>query len=371
MSRASTEYAIYVKNPAGTIQAIIDQPRQFSYVKEVNAPGLLTFSINPEHHAVQYLETDAQIEVWRWTEDIAPYCDFFGFFRQEDYQIDANGVEYLFAYCPGQMDLLERAVIAYPAETADRSKFTADPAETIMKTLVTRNATASGTVADGRIRNVDTWGGFVSVQADGANGNVLDYNCFGQNLLTTLQNLAQIGGGDFNLVKTGAMAWEFRWYTGQLGSDVSSTVIFSLDRGNMLRGSIKNNTLKERTVAIVGGQGEGAARMFVTRTGTNYNATINSREYMINGSQYSTVAGLENFGDVSLQESRAFHDFQFEIRQIESTLYGIHFNVGDLVRGIHREFNETKQVWAVTISYDDSASGRGPVENIRAVLKNP
>lgn len=370
MTHATAEYSIQIKSPAGILRAVVDQPRRMAYTKEVNAPGLLTFAVRPDHESVQYLDRDAQIEVWRWGENLEPYCDFYAFFRQEDYLIMEDGTELLLAYCPGQMDLLERSIIAYPADTANRSAFSSEQAETIMKTLVTRNATASGTTGDGRIRNVDAWGAFVSVEADGSNGNVLDFNCFGENLLSSLQRLAFIGGGDFNLVKTAAQAWQFRWFTDHLGEDLSGEMIFSLERGNILRGSVKNNTLKEKTVAIVGGQGEGGSRAFQARTGTNYHNTTNSREFFSNGSQFSTSSGLQAYGDALLEQNRAYHDFDFEIRQTEGSRYGEHFNVGDLVTGVYREFTEVKQVYSVSISYEDDGTNSF-VERVKAVLQEP
>jgi hypothetical protein len=369
MSHATTEYSIQILSPAGVPKAIIDQPRQLSYRKEVNDPGLLTFALHPDHHAIQYLELDAQIEVWRWSDEIEPYVDFRGLFRQEDYEIAEDGTELLIAYCPGEMDYLERAIVAYPNETANRNEFVGVEAETIMKTLVVFNATSAGVTGDGRIRNVDGWGGFITTEADGGGGDVVDFSCFGQNLLGALKNLAFIGGGDFNLVKIAAQSWEFRWYEDHLGSDVSDSVIFSLERGNILRGGIKGNTLKEGTVIIVGGKEEGALRAFQANTGVNYDSFNNSRESFLNASNINTSLGLLFAGLSKLEEMRAYHTFNFDIRQTESSLYGVHFNVGDLVRGIYRDFNEVKQIWSANVLYVD-AGGREPVEKIRMVLRD-
>src|SRR5690606_30648784 len=138
--------------------------------------------------------------------------------------------------------------------------------ETVMKALVTYNATSSGTTADGRIRNVATGGLTITVEADGGGGNTVDWYCAHDHLLETLQKLARIAGGDFDLIKTAATTWDFKFYDGQRGTDRSSSVIFSLDHGNMARPRYQIDRREERTVAIVGGGGEGDDRTFVTRT---------------------------------------------------------------------------------------------------------
>lgn len=374
----AVSYSLHIYDRTGNRQAILTGNTQavnrggfrfLSYRKEVNAPGMLMFQLDSDHPVLEDIQTDWQVEVWR--RDIAagiePYCDFYAFYRDDETSADDGGNSTTNVYCVGQMDFLARAIVNYPASTADRSLFFGDPAETIAKTLVTRNATTSGTTGDGRIRNVDAWGALISVQADGATGNVIDRACAYKNLLEELRDIAAIGGGDFDLVKTGAQAWQFRWYNGQLGTDRSGNVIFSQARGNMRNPKLTRNRLGESTVAVVGGQGIEDSRTVVVRTGTNYDATYNSREMFVPATQFTTTEGLEGEGDIKLLEVEARDELYFDVIQMPATRYGLHYFLGDLVTGSYRDTAQTKQVWAVSVSFVD---GSDKAEEIKVEMRN-
>ena len=122
-----------------------------------------------------------------------------------------------------------------------------------MKTLVSYNAGSSATAGNSRLRTGTISG--LTVEADGANGNTLDWFCAYDNLLESLQKLAAIAGGDFDLAQTAVGAWQFRWHTGQLGTDRTATAIFALERSNMANPQDQLLRTVEKTACIVGGKG--------------------------------------------------------------------------------------------------------------------
>jgi hypothetical protein len=361
----SVEYQLRVYSPAGALQHIIGDLLTLAYVREVNSPGVLTFDLPAGHLAIDDFERDSQIEVWR--QDLAVglswSCDFYGFWRGEQRSANADGAPLYRATCVGQMDLLRRAVVAYRAATANRSEFTSQPAETIAKRLVTYNATSSGAVADGRVRNVTLSG--IVLQGDAANGPNLTMRCAWRNLLEVLKDLAELGGGDYDLVKTSAAQWEFRWYNGQLGLDRTSTVRFALNYGNMANPVLHRDYSREPTVAIVGGQGADASREIVVRTGANYYATHNAVETFVDARNETATAALEATGDVELSLGQARADLSFDVLQVPQTYYGLHYMLGDLVKGIYDGFSATKQVRRVSVSVADDGS-----EKIKVDLKD-
>jgi hypothetical protein len=365
----TTEYQIVVNNRAGTQVAVITDMRRFNYSKRVNAPGMLVMDLDGGHSAIDLFDYDFQIEVWRRdiANGIAWYADFEAFWRDEERFANPDGLTTYRAFCPGQMDYLARSIVAYPAGTDARSAHTADPGETVLKNLVKYNATSGGTTGDGRVRNVDTWGSYISIDTDAAGGSTITYNCAHENLLSALQRAAAIAGGDFALVKTGAQAWEFRFYSGQLGTDRSASVTFALKHGNMGTPSLTYNRIREKTAAIVGGQGEGAARSFEVRTGTNHQATYNSREVFVSGIQYTTAAGLQSAGDAHLDEFEAKTEMQWEAIQQKSTRYGLHYFLGDLVTGYYQGVTATQQIVGVDINV---APSNPTMEEIRVITRN-
>lgn len=355
----TTDFKLVARNTAGAKVAEITDYLTLAYRKAVNAPGLLKFTLNGDHAAIALLIDKYQVEVWRRNVALGIdwYADFYGLFRSpESGYTDRNAFE---ATCPGQMTLLSWRHVAYPADTVDRTKFTSKPGETIMKQMVKYNATSSGTTADGRIRNATSAGVLSGVatignEADGVHGNTLDWYCSLDNLLASLQKLARVAGGDFDLIKTGAATWEFRWYTGQRGTDRSATVTFSLGYGNMARPRTSYNRLDEKTVALVAGGGSAGARTFVVRTGSNFGSS-NDIEMLVDARNEGTVtAALNARGDARLDVVQARQEFKYRVLQSPACAYGLHYCVagaiGDLVKGVFNTTTATQKIMAVEVS---------------------
>lgn len=366
----ATEYAIVIKSRDGTCQNILTGQtngfRWVSYKAEVNAVGLLMFDLDASHSAIANLEQDGQIEVWRRdaANGVDWYVDFEAFFVDEERRADDDGLTTFRAICPGQMDLLAREVVAWPANTDDRSLFSSVAASTIMTALVQYNATSDATTGNGRILTSDQTN--ITCESDAAAGNTLTFACAQQPLIEALQDVARIGNRDFWLERTGAQAWTFRTAT-YLGTDRSSSVTFALNYGNMSNPILRRNRLNEKTVVIVGGQGVEDDRSFEVRTGTNYNATYNSKVVFCPATQYTTSAGLQAAGDVRLDELRARDDLTWDIIQTPGSLYGVHYELGDLVTGYFQGVTATKQITSVTVTY---APGNDRAEVIQAETSN-
>ena len=220
----SANYQIRIKTAAGVLAAILTDFESLAYSKRINSPGVASWRLRGDHDAIALHAHRGQVEIWRRNAGLGIdwYCDFYGLFLDQGYAYSDRDVWTGRAY--GTNWLLSTRWVAWYASTTDRTKFTATAAETILKTLVSYNAGANATVVNGRLREGAITG--LSIEADGAGGNVLDWFCPWQSLLPTLQSVADVAGGDFDLVRTGAATVEFRWYAGQLGTDRSATVIF-------------------------------------------------------------------------------------------------------------------------------------------------
>ena len=335
----------------------------------VNDAGLLIFELPSDHVALNGIDWDHQVDVRRRdvANDIAWYTEFYGLYVDRELYADENGNSMHRGICVGSNDWLARAVIAYPANTANRTVFTNTPVETIAKTLVTYNATSAGTTGDGRVSNVDAWGANISVQADAANGPSKDWRCAHESLLANLQDLALIGGGDFNVVRTGDQAWQFRWYDGQLGTDRSGTMTFALQYNNMQSPRLTLNRYAERTKAIVGGQAEEAAREFVVRTGANYQALYNSREFFVDARRYSTTAGYQAAGDTKLEELRSRNRLSFVAKDSAARRYGRDYFVGDKTAAYWEGITATQQIRSATVIV---TAGRERIETINLGIRD-
>lgn len=364
-----SEYEILIRDPAGALQAIIPGRGfiRLEYVREVNGAGLALFDIPSNHTAIPYLEDDGIVEI-RWRDVAAGvtwYTDFGGLYADYDRWTDGNGLSMFRAYCTGYLDLLGGETVAYPANTANRSYFSAQPAETIMKTLVAYNAvTASATVANGRDYTTDVAG--VTVATDGGFGNTLTRDFAGQNLLAALQDTAEVGGGDFDLVRTTGAAWQFRWYTGQRGTDRTASVVFSLGYKNMESPKLTRNRLLERTRVVVLGQGEEGTRARVVRTGANYDAGGRNRTIYVSTNETATAA-LNAAGDLRLRELEARSNLDFVVRQTAARMYRRDYFLGDLVRANYEDIVADKQIIQAAIVVEQTGDR---TESITIKTKN-
>lgn len=326
------------------------------YNKQVGREGLAKFGIPHDHPCIDDLEENSGVEVWRCNpaQGVDWYCDFRGFYK--DFGQEQNPYQTFEAVVIGEKYLLSARTVAWKAETANRSQFTAAKAETIGKTLASYNAGANATIANGRIAD-GTWTGAgltITIQADGAAGNTLSWYCAGDNLLETLYNLSLVGGGDFDLIKTGTTTWDFRWYLGQRGTDRSATVLFATEYGNLAAPSYARITSKEKTVAITGGQGKGANREWVSRTGPNYSAA-KKVETTVDARHVDTTAALNAEGDSAMDNLQAQTIYGFRAVQTQATAYGVHYCVdgalGDLVKARYHGVESTQKVDEVTVSF--------------------
>ena len=324
---------------------------------DLPAVGELRFTLAGNHRALADLEHNGQVIVYRRNPALGlPWTpDFWGLFRGQRRRYSDHDV--FEATCPGILTMLGWRIVAWKAGTANRSSFSSASAETVMKTLVAYNAGADATAANGRIRDGAVAG--IEVEASAAGGHVVSVGCAYASLLETLQKVAAIGAGDFDLVKTGAAAWEFRWYAGQRGTDRTASLLFALERGNMAEPVYSFDRTEEATVAIVAGQGEGADREIVVRTGPDY-AADNDVEIFADARHVETAAGAESAGDSRLEEVRARQQFGYKVIQAPGCAYGVHYGLGDLVRGQYGTVNVVQKIVGVTVSLNrDSAESIG------------
>jgi hypothetical protein len=360
----TTEYIVRVRNRAGVRQYDVTDFLSLEYSKYVNDVGLLSVDLPGNHAAIDALEKDGQIEIWRFddAQGLDPYCDFYGLYRGRNRstpsQQSKNGVFTLKAV--SQLHFLKRAIIAFAAGTALRNDFTDDPAETVMRLMVQYNATSDATTTNDRIRTVGAWANNITIETDGGTGNNITKSFAHRNLLEALQEVATLGGIDFDLVKTGSRSWEFRTYA-LLGQDLSSNVKFSLVWDNLGNPSLTDNSLDEATVAIVGGENQGADRDFVVRTGPNYTADYNDIEIFVNAANQA-AGSLEAAGDARLNELRSRDDFRFAVLQSAAYRYGrdycIEGQMGDKVSVTYYEASVIKRLMGAHVKVAISSGGQ-------------
>lgn len=339
-----------VKSPAGIKLAQLVGSASGGFLSlsaamRVNAAGILTFNLRAGNPVIDQLEDDSQVEMWR-NETMLFRTLYQG---PPQYTVDERDQELFIATCYGEKDLLNRAIIAWESGTQNRATFTEMRAESIMYTLVKYNVTADATTENGRI--VSNPFNVIALESDLGRGESLTRDDMsGKPLLQELQDIAKVGDVDFDLVQTGAQTWTFRVYPGQIGVDRTEEVVFSRTRKNMGQIAYNPSPQDPRTVIVVGGGGEGAEREYAARYGPDYSSTYHREYFHSHTSEAGSTAMLQAAGDKVAQEKRSISTLSFQPLQVAGTRYGIDYNLGDLVRGTHRDISATYQVVGVSIN---------------------
>jgi len=368
----SDEFFLRHKNRHGVVKrSAITDYLWLTYRNVVNEPGRLNFGLHGDHDVVDTLADFDQFEVWRRNvaHSLPWHIDFYAIYREPHHYTDDDGVNNFDAKCPGQMSILGYRHIAYAASVVNRSQFTNVPAETIAKTLVAYNCTSLATTADGRHRNGDLAAGMgmsIVVAPDQGRGNIISKSFANGKLLRALtQTLAPISGGDFALTQTAGTTWTFEFYPGQLGDDKSigsNRVEFSLERGNLLRPSLRIKKLDEATVAIIGGKGRDTSRIYAVAEGDDYRSD-NDIEIFVNATNEDTD-GLPDAGATKLSGIRALKVFDFGVLQTAQTFYARQsvigkttYREGDIVSIVYRDDEYVRKVRAIKVDVQNPGAG--------------
>ena len=335
-------WQIRLKGLDGALDAIIDDYEQFTLSKVVNGVGTYALRLRADDAKVALFVLDSQLEFWRRDEGqgLAWYKEAEYFHRgwrpyltaEGAYMFESSGVAY--------NHLLKRRIIV-PSVNCTGSK--SGVAETVIKAFVDEQAGPSSTRAFTGL----------TLEADGAGGNSVTMTRSWRNLLEVCQEIAAVGGGDFDVIGNGAATFEFDWYAGQRGTDRSASVTFAPEFGNMASADLRRTRHDEINAVLAGGDGEETTRTAVwsTTAGLIAGSTWNRCEAFVNGTQEGTgTAGLTTAGAAELWQNRPRDEFTCTVLQIPGSYYGQHYFLGDLVTASFGGYSGTKKIQSVTIT---------------------
>lgn len=352
-------YQVYLRhlNRAGTVKsAAITDFQEISYSRVVNGTSTLRITVDFSSRIIADLEPYDIFEVWMENKSLgmAEHLDFEAIWRGIAISTNADGITTAILTCPEQLSILDYRVVAWPSGVANRSTFSSVPAETLLKTLVDYNCTSLATVANGRTREGDlaTGMGMTIISApDLGTGNVISKTFSNKGLLPSLLEMAQIGGGDFTLIRQTGATWEFEFHTPTVGEDKrtgADRVEFSLSKGNMRNPRLTIQNVNEKSIAITGGQGKGSDRLYANVQGINYSADNDLELYKDARNQVDPVALADSgLADLNARERQRVI-FDFDVIQTDAVFYSLVSVVGSKT---YREGDYVTVVYAGT-DYD-------------------
>lgn len=347
------------------------------YTVSVTGQEPLVFALESNNSAVSTFAEFDILEVLLRNKELGInnfIRSFVGVLRTWDVSTDLNGITNITYTAPNEKHILSWRSVLWPAGVANRSEFTAQKAETVMKTLVKYNTTSDATVANGRDRagNLATnMGVTISIVADAGGGSAMTGSFIGKTLLSALQNVALVGGGDFSLKWQGGSTWSFAFHAGQLGLDKSSganRVLFSLGTNTMSNPRLVSTPAKA-TSAISAGQGEGTAREISEVHGPDY-VTSNDIETFVDARSESTSAGREYRGNLKLDDMKSRRVLTFDVLQTSNQFYSPiavagqkTFTAGDLT--LTSYFGDTvRKIDKIFVEWSQSNRFQAKVETI-------
>lgn len=354
------QYTVSIYNSSGVLKAISQDYTSLQISRVVNAPDVCVLTYNVIDAFVdQFLVIGAYIDVRR--EDtaagISSTVEFSGIIRRVVRKIAETRI--IEVTCLGMMDILNQRVIAYKAGTANRTKFDSVPAETVIKTLSNYNVGSLATVANGRA--IDGRITSFTTSATAGTGNLISLECAYANLLSTIQDVAEAGGGDFSVSYTAPSSWVLTWHLGQLGTDRTATVRLSVPLGTIGELIVSLDRINDFNATIIGGTGEKDARLIATRPATPQTG-INLKEKFVDGKSQkkATVASLQTLGTALLNKERRRREYSATLLQNAALRYGRDYFLGDLVTIVYDSLTSTQKIVGVDLSFD--ADGRESVD---------
>jgi hypothetical protein len=377
MPTIASRYYLRLKDQSGVTVAIFDNFASASFTKRVNNIGEFSLRFyDDEDPRFDLFELDGQLEFYRSIPAFGLdfYREFSGLCRSFTRNTDSDGRKFFDVSGFDYNHLLSRRTIAYKHGTILAEKN--DYAEDVMKEYVYENCGA-GAVSPTRI--IEGIFPNFTVQAESADHaqTALWRGDRGfENLLDVLQMIANFTLGttpakraiDFSVEPNGDGAFVFNTYLDQYGSDrtvdTSIAVVFSVELGNLQEVSYTEDRSREATTAVVLGRGERSTQTVIARanTGASDDSPWNSIEIARAADQNEFTYQLEDFGDGLLQENKAREDFSVVPMQVPSTLYGIHYFLGDMVTVRHRVIDRDKKIVAVRVNIQEKQGEAVDVE---------
>lgn len=365
-------YQIALYDTSGTRLAIIDDYRSLQYQKIVNGPGFFTLILNALDPKISLFENNSIIEVKRKIPGVTGwYTDFVGHVENDDETLFQNSNHQMIYVGSGLNGLLGRRIIAYRDGTSQSQKNAAS--ETVMKEYVRENIGDLATVANGRLANGVLTN--FSVETSGGNGITWAGEKSGKSLLETLQDIANFSEIDFSVeTDTDIGSYIFKIHVGQLGDDrttfgLNSTTglnaagnpphVFSPERGNVQTARRAMNRRREKNRVYVFGRGAGATRdIEYEENATEIDVNNLNLKEVMRGAASQTGSGLNALANEQLELLSAEERFEFIPLDTQSSLYGVHYFLGDLVtvrlRGVERD----KKLVSVSITISPSGENK-------------
>lgn len=371
-SRSEYIYQTRIYDASGNMIGLYDDLVSLNYRKIVNGIGMAILTVPDTHPLIAQLVDDLLLQVnliyLSPSNGIIYKQDFVGLYRDKQIATDDDDLSHYLLYFVGTNDVLSRNIVAYPSGVNNKSQWTGQNIHVIAKQIVQNNCTSAlATTANGRLRNANPVRSLIANLGSGHDPTTptINYSCAYRNVLEVVQELAQLGGFDFEVYfdKSSSNSLVYLQYD-LMGTDKHTTIIFDLSLDNIASANVDGERLREKTVAIVGGDGTGSGRTTSIHTGANQSASDDYELFI--DARASASTELDSIGDAKLDELAARTSVNVNISPSSGYLYNRDYDLGDLVTASYQGIQETKKITTVEVTFDQEQNSK-----IRIELSNP
>jgi hypothetical protein len=351
-----SDWEIVLHDPLGNVLARLDKTSGFYCTKKVNdrAPFRLTM---PQTFDRSLFRLDGLVEFWRTAKDGKP--ELFGTYLirlPDGVQDDRNGNHFWYIAGYDLIDWLRRRIVAAASGSATADK--TDYADDMIKAIVTEAFGASA----GTGRPIP-----FTVAADLGDAPSITKAFSRRNVLTILQEIcdtSRAGGTNlyFDIVPNGigtawtstAIPYLFKTYTSQRGQDLTDTVFFGKEYGN-LSGAyfFTDHSDEENYIYGLGQQTKEARNVQTASSTTRIAASIyNLCEGTAQANTQSEDAGVTAAANAKLAKARPVKRFGGQLLDTGDYRYGVDWGFGDRVTAEYAGQQFDCEITAVSISVD-------------------
>jgi hypothetical protein len=328
----TTRYEVRILSSQGVLLKILDRFTSLQITHGLNAIGTLALTLPTGIIESYFVEPDTRIEVWRSVTNgpLKPVLNQTWFCRKPVISY-GSGSYTTTINAQSALSLLDTRIINTYEGTAQADK--TGPADNIIKAYC-REALGGLASSD---RSLSAW---LDIETNTSQAPSVSAAASRKPLLQVCKEIAQDSASSgtrlyFDIIGAGGTKFGFCTWTNIAGIDRRSQLTLSPEFGNLDNVTWTRDFESERTVVIAGGAGQGANRIIQTAANTAalQVSPFARRELFVNASQAETNDAVLGYARSQMRANRARQTLTGTIIQNASTIFGIHWGLGDLVRG--------------------------------------
>lgn len=394
------QYEVWLTDEYGIRLELLDTISYLSYSRTLTSFGTIEFGLpfQPfvERH-VPFFRPDWRVEVWRSPKagEAMRLEDVFLLRKPVVYTRITDNMQMLRFYGRNGIDLLNRRHVIQRSDTSWALK--TDYIDDMMKEIVRQQMLYNSALdEDGVQSNARAYpqNEFL-VQSDAGVGPSVTRSFSGKRVYDVLRDLKessfQLNESDstkrrvyftvtpydvsgLNTVHSSRLGWQFETRADLFGNDRTTGILFSLENENIKAPEYSEDHLDEINSVYVFGNGTGRNSQViepVQDTQRISQSRWNLSEKIISASEEPGTSGLQTAGNAQLEKGRPQIGFPVEFlntagnARVPQSLYGIDWDLGDLLPVQYAGRNFNVEVEIVTVSLNDAGeenvSGRNKV----------